>query len=451
LHVPGLLIQLVLGGNWGWWRQLRPGLGFPLLLVLVGWWVLAAGIATNWVLLRDMVVNHFLIRGAGPLLKWLGWNLQDLAKPGGQDAMHAYARPPGFYLALVWVTFWPWCLLLIPAGFHVVRRVRGRTVVAIDRRPYQFLLAWIVPMWIVLELARGKLMHYVLPLYVPMIILCADTLVQSWHRLTDVLAARWFRAAKWAWLLIWLALAGVALAGPRMFFPPAQAEHLGWLAMPLAGALLALGVAGTIAWNRPAWPFVTVLGFGAALLWANTVLVPEIPQLSISKTLMAEAGYWRARGFVVGAVGYQEPTLIFYSRQQVLPLYGSALEPEVMALFGPGAKHLVPVQERTESYASANQKHLTDATQATVLVVDQPVLEQLDAAGVRYYVITRVTGLETGPINAWKLWWANWTGGEAKTVAPLRAALIANVDPQSLNAAGTPATSQAAASATRER
>ncbi len=101
----------------------------------------------------------------------------------------------------------------MPAGYHAVRRVLGRTAIAIDRRPYQFLVAWVAPMWVILELARGKLLHYPLPLYVGISILCADAMVQGWHRLTDVFAAKWFGGAKWLMLRIWMGMGGGGAGG----------------------------------------------------------------------------------------------------------------------------------------------------------------------------------------------------------------------------------------------
>src|SRR6185369_14364638 len=124
----------------------------------VGWWVLLAGKATHWKLIEDMVNTHFLNR--------VGLPTPDNTPGGTQDTMKSYGKPPGFYFLTLWATFWPWSILLVPAAFHTVRRLRGKTAFAIDVKPYQFLVAWIIPMWILLELSRGKLMHYPLPLYI---------------------------------------------------------------------------------------------------------------------------------------------------------------------------------------------------------------------------------------------------------------------------------------------
>lgn len=447
VHLPSLLWSYLGHGNWGWWRQLRPRIGVPLLIVLVGWWVLAAGLATHWELLRQMVGVHFLVRIAGPLWQWFGVHFQDLAGSGGQDPMRAYTQPPGFYLALVWVTFWPWCVLLIPAGFHTVRRLRGRTALTIDPRPYQFLVAWIVPMWIALELARGKLVHYVLPLYVPLIILCADTLVQSWHRLSDVLAARWFGAAKWVWLTIWLGLAAGALLLPGYLLLPGPAANLRNLCLPLAEALAAVGIAGTFAWGRPTWPYITVLGYGAVLLLLNTMVLPSIDELQISKRLMTEAVSWQRHGYAIGAIGYNEPTLVFYSRGPVLPMFGS-VQPDIVKVFAPGPKYLIPeanVQNLNQpGYYSPGVdpmaeaiRQVTDPAQASMFVVDQKALDDLDAAQVHYQVVMAVYGFRTEAVNDLKTYGCRLIGKPVKLARQFRAALIANMDPYPVTAAAS--------------
>ena len=234
--LPEILMRCFWHGNWRWWKQLRPLIGFPLLIVLVGWWVLWAGLATHWQLILDMVGNHFLNRVAGPLLHALNIHIPDTTPGGTQDAMKTYGEPPGFYLATIWGTFWPWCVLLIPAGFHTIRRLLAKGPV-VDARPYQFLVAFIIPMWILLELARGKLFHYPLPLFIPIAILCADTLTQSWDSLTDVLHAPWFEIARWITLVVWLA-GGLSL----LYFARRNLDHdLFWHCFPFGIALMATG------------------------------------------------------------------------------------------------------------------------------------------------------------------------------------------------------------------
>src|SRR5207247_1652473 len=80
----------------------------------------------------------------------------------GQES---HGAPPGYYFALFWVSFWPGATLAALATPAVWQARREAAV--------KFLLAWLVPSWLVLELVVTKLPHYVLPLYPPIAILIA--------------------------------------------------------------------------------------------------------------------------------------------------------------------------------------------------------------------------------------------------------------------------------------
>ena len=82
-----------------------------------------------------------------------------------RSGQESHGAPPGYYLLLFWLTFWPAATL---AGWR--RRRSGRRAAS---RARKFLLAWIVPAWIVFELVPTKLPHYVLPLYPAIAILIA--------------------------------------------------------------------------------------------------------------------------------------------------------------------------------------------------------------------------------------------------------------------------------------
>src|SRR6185295_16489464 len=84
------------------------------------------------------------------------------------SAQETHGAPPGTYLVLFFATFWPASMLAglaAPAVWRVRREPAAR-----------FLLAWLVPSWIVFELIVTKLPHYVLPLYPAIAILIAGAL-----------------------------------------------------------------------------------------------------------------------------------------------------------------------------------------------------------------------------------------------------------------------------------
>src|SRR5207249_896749 len=80
----------------------------------------------------------------------------------------SHGAPPGTYFLLFWLTFWPGATLAALAA-PAVWAARGKPAI-------EFLLAWLVPSWLVLELVITKLPHYVLPLYPAIAILIAGVI-----------------------------------------------------------------------------------------------------------------------------------------------------------------------------------------------------------------------------------------------------------------------------------
>src|SRR6202008_2142718 len=79
--------------------------------------------------------------------------------------------PPGYYFVLFWLTFWPGSVLAALATPAVWgSRYEPAT---------KFLLAWLLPSWLVFELVMTKLPHYVLPLYPAIAILIARALERN--------------------------------------------------------------------------------------------------------------------------------------------------------------------------------------------------------------------------------------------------------------------------------
>src|ERR1700691_2434618 len=139
-----------------WLWRLRPVWGLMWMLVLVLPWFVAIYLRAGDAFFSDSIGGDMLSKLA---------------------AQETHGAPPGVYLLLFWVTFWPGAPL---AGMAVPAVWRAR------RAPgAQFLLAWLIPSWIVFELVLTKLPHYVLPLYPAIAILTVGALERR------VLSASW--------------------------------------------------------------------------------------------------------------------------------------------------------------------------------------------------------------------------------------------------------------------
>jgi 4-amino-4-deoxy-L-arabinose transferase-like glycosyltransferase len=315
------------GAAWLW--RLRPVWGLMWMLVLVLPWFIAIFLRAGDAFFADSV--------GGDMLSKL-------------SAQESHGAPPGVYLLLFWITFWPGAPLAAMAAPAVWRARREPGA--------QFLLAWLVPSWIVFEAVLTKLPHYVLPLYPAIAILTVGALERR------VLSRSWLRRGA-AW----------------------------WFAIPAIGSLVAV-IGAIILTRQPAflaWPFVAAsLIFGlfawwlydnsraersllnaavAALFLAIAVYGAVLPSL---QTLFPSAEIARALRNVVcvgpkaAAAGFQEPSLVFMTGSSTLLTDGSGA-----ADFLNGGTCRFALVER---------------------VAERSFVQRAEAIGLRYNVAKRIDG-----------------------------------------------------------
>lgn len=255
LLIKGPIIMMVVGLSaaalalWerrlGWMRRLRPWPGLLIAGAIALPWLIAITLKTHGAFWIESVGNDMAAKLA--------------------TARESHGAPPGAYLALFPVTFWPGSLFALFALPWVWRNRRDRAVV--------FCLAWIGPSWIVFEIIPTKLPHYVLPLYPAIALLTGAFLADRLRPATPSSAwGRWLtRGAIAVWGLIGIALGGVAVAAA-----PLGDDHPSILGLAAGLVIWAITLGGgSFAWKqeRPRALFVILLGsvvawgltFGAAL------------------------------------------------------------------------------------------------------------------------------------------------------------------------------------------
>jgi len=267
-------------GDWRWLRGLYPVAGIIALVVGLAPWLIAIQRATDGGFLTD-ALGHDL------LLKLIG-------------AQESHGAPPFSYLLLSMASFWPGSLLLVPAIVRGWRRY--------EAPPERFLLAWLVPAWVFLELVPTKLPHYVLPLFPALALLAAAALADglrtppaSWARRFDVLV----RAL---WAAVSLGLAVLLIGLPLRFG--------GRIAIAgILGAVLLLVLTGAVLWYRPGPGITTALMATLSLAFAAPAALDVLPGLDRLWLSRAAAGlvasHPRAAGARLVSVGYSEPSLVF--------------------------------------------------------------------------------------------------------------------------------------------
>jgi 4-amino-4-deoxy-L-arabinose transferase-like glycosyltransferase len=313
-----------------WLWRLRPVWGLMWLLVLVLPWFIAI----------------FWRAGDAFFANSIGGDM--LSKLGAQES---HGAPPGVYLLLFWVTFWPGAPL---AGLAAPAVWRAR------REPgAQFLLAWLIPSWIVFELVLTKLPHYVLPLYPAIAILTVGAL----ERRVLSRSAWLMRGAAW-WFAI-PALTSVAAVVCAVMLTR-QPVFLAW---PFVAAALIFGL---FAWwlyddNRAersllnavvAAMFLAMAIYGVVL----PALTPLFPSAEIARALRNVV----CVGPKAAAAGYQEPSLVFMTGTSTLLTDGSG----AADFLKQGSCRFALVEARSE----------------------RGFAQRAEAIGLRYDVATRIEG-----------------------------------------------------------
>src|SRR6478672_5694748 len=319
----------ILDRSAAWLWRLRPLLGLIWTLVLVLPWFVAIFWRAGDAFFADSI--------GGDMLSKLG-------------AQESHGAPPGLYLLLFWVTFWPGAPL---AGMAAPAVWRAR------REPgAQYLLAWLIPSWIVFELVLTKLPHYVLPLYPAIAILTVGALERR------VLSRSWLmRGAAW-WFVVPAGAAVIAVIGAI------KLTH--YPAFPAWPFLAAAMIFGLIAW----WMFEDsraerslLNAVVAAMFLAVGVYGIVLPSLT---TVFPSAEVARALRNVVcvgpkaAAAGFHEPSLVFMTGTETRLTDGSG----AADFLGQGSCRFALVESRTE----------------------RAFVQRAEAIGLRYNVANRVEG-----------------------------------------------------------
>jgi 4-amino-4-deoxy-L-arabinose transferase-like glycosyltransferase len=267
----------VLDRSAAWLRRLKPAAGIAWMLLLVLPWFVAIVLKSG---------DQFFAESLGHDL---------FAKLGGGQESHG--APPGTYFVLFWVMFFPGSVLAAlaaPAAWRERKEPGAR-----------FLLAWIVPAWVVLEIVVTKLPHYVLPVYPAIAILIAGAIDN------DALSRRrWLRTGPAWWFILSVALGVLAIV-----LHVAIGGNAGVLAWPF--------LVGAIIFALFAWWLFEVDGAERSLLRATTAAIlvwwalfgltlPSIPQLFPAEDLAKYVRFTAACASPqVATAGYHEPSLVF--------------------------------------------------------------------------------------------------------------------------------------------
>lgn len=283
-------------GGWrrfagGWGLKTHPHRGVLVLLAIVAPWAIAIALRSHGGFYDQALGHDFAAKLAG-----------------GQES---HGAPPGYYFLLMWLTFWPATLCLLQGALSVWRRKRETGV--------RFLIAWVVPAWIMFEAVPTKLPHYVMPLYPALAIAAALWLTEMRQRadgqdnstvpqrLTDRIL---FIGGGVLFLIGVCVLAGAALLLPRGF-----GHGLTISAVAVIGLFVLLSLVAAAAYFRrhigaavflillsllPMYPMVTAgIGPGLDRIWLSPRAAAAVRAVSLPEDPPPKMA------------GYIEPSLYF--------------------------------------------------------------------------------------------------------------------------------------------
>jgi 4-amino-4-deoxy-L-arabinose transferase-like glycosyltransferase len=269
-------------GAWRWLKALKPLYGIPLTLAIVAPWAIAISLASHGQFYQQSLGDDFAAKLAG-----------------GQES---HGAPPGYFLALVTLTFWPAILFVVPGLGEAIRRRRDPAI--------HFLLAWAGASWLMFEAVPTKLPHYVLPAYPALAILAA-----LW-----MLTPRAPNAPRWTAALFWLAavqfLVGIAaLAAAPVLAPRFEGTGAPWWLMAAAGAGAVFGLIALALYLQRSAILSNVFAILAVLVLYPAITAGAAPRLDriwVSPRAAAlVARHARPGDPPPTLAGYTEPSLVF--------------------------------------------------------------------------------------------------------------------------------------------
>jgi len=319
----------ILDRSAAWLWRLRPVWGLIWLLVLVLPWFVAIFWRAGDAFFTDSI--------GGDMLSKL-------------SAQESHGMPPGLYLLLFWLTFWPGAPLAAMAAPAVWRARREPGA--------QFLLAWLIPSWIVFEAVLTKLPHYVLPLYPAIAILTVGALERR------VLSRSWLmRGPAWWFAIPALASLAAVIGAVTVTRQPV------FLAWPFVAAALIFGL---FAWwlyddNRAERSLLNAVVAALFLAFAiYGVVVPALTPLFPSAEVARALRNVVCVGPKAAAAGFHEPSLVFMTGTSTLLTDGSG----AADFLAQGSCRFALIEQRAE----------------------RNFAQRAEAIGLRYELASRVEG-----------------------------------------------------------
>lgn len=326
----------------GWMRPLAwwPG---PLLATAIALpWLIAIGVATEGRFYTELLATEL-----GPKLT-------------GADSAHRGF--PGYYLLLLPLLIFP-ATYALPAAARLAWDAARAKRDDESRAPLRFLIAWAAGTFLIFELMPAKLVHYTLPAYPAIALLCAAGLAAMRGR-------RWrtTHPAGAVLFLVFGLLIVAVMAGVATFIPgDAAADLRRAIATALVGAAIVIAaVVGLSVYRRAAARAVILIVCGLALSFGlRDQLAPQARGLFVSAELvdaLTRARLMPRESENFWVVGYSQPSLVFLTRTSI-----KLVRVNELGAVEPGDRMVIEGRVLTDTNAALARRGLAfDAADAPV-------------------------------------------------------------------------------------
>lgn len=257
-------------------------------------WAIPANNATGGEFLKVFIGRHILTRAIKPM-----------ENHGGQFLLYL-----PYYLPIVIVGFFPWTLHLPGTVSAIIGKRIGN--------PYAraILIAWIVPVFIIMSLAATKLPHYIVFIWPAFAIAVAATIDAESQNIFTVQDRKWFRGGVWFFGSVAVGAAIALLIAPHFLHAPALWRPcLECAAILIATTIFAVRHQLAERFHKSALVVLT----GMILLYISYLfgLLPAFEQLKISPPVAKAVREKTPPQTPVAMYKYAEPSLNFYIGRQI--------------------------------------------------------------------------------------------------------------------------------------
>ena len=315
----------------GWIKPLRLGRGLILMAVICLPWAILVTIATDGAFLDIAVTGDFLAK-----------------VHSGQES---HGAPPLTYLALLGVLLWPASVLVPSALLHI------KAMLAQDST--RFLMAWLVPFWVIIELIPTKLPHYPLPV-VPAAVLLLLWAVNRTVKLSP-LRQKFYLIGQYVLLALGVVLVAAIMAVAVVF--GGESMRLAVSLAVIAFLLVGLAVLQGHRWIQTGQYLHLMALFITGMLVHFVIFAGVVPQLSrihMADAVLQNLASSRHQPAAIAAAGYHEPSLVFLLGRDVLLVDGR--EAALFLAEAPDGVALVEARQQASFLGMARRLGLRLAT-----------------------------------------------------------------------------------------